>query len=91
MSLEEQVMQAVVPADDLGCRRKSWFGACVSRVPQVGQESRPVHDAFSARFNNGTRRKLLILLVLPEGIELSTSPLPRECSTTELRQRETSP
>jgi hypothetical protein len=25
-------------------------------------------------------------LVLPEGIELSTSPLPRECSTTELRQ-----
>jgi hypothetical protein len=27
-------------------------------------------------------------LVLPEGIELSTSPLPRECSTTELRQLE---
>src|SRR5262245_33567278 len=26
-------------------------------------------------------------VVLPEGIELSTSPLPRECSTTELRQR----
>jgi hypothetical protein len=26
--------------------------------------------------------------VLPEGIELSTSPLPRECSTTELRQLE---
>jgi hypothetical protein len=26
-------------------------------------------------------------MVLPEGIELSTSPLPRECSTTELRQR----
>jgi hypothetical protein len=25
--------------------------------------------------------------VLPERIELSTSPLPRECSTTELRQR----
>jgi hypothetical protein len=25
-------------------------------------------------------------MVLPEGIELSTSPLPRECSTTELRQ-----
>ena len=25
-------------------------------------------------------------LVLPERIELSTSPLPRECSTTELRQ-----
>jgi hypothetical protein len=28
------------------------------------------------------------LLVLPDRIELSTSPLPRECSTTELRQRE---
>jgi hypothetical protein len=25
--------------------------------------------------------------VLPDRIELSTSPLPRECSTTELRQR----
>jgi hypothetical protein len=25
-------------------------------------------------------------MVLPERIELSTSPLPRECSTTELRQ-----
>ena len=25
-------------------------------------------------------------MVLPEGIELSTSPLPRECSTTELPQ-----
>ncbi len=29
---------------------------------------------------------LLEELVLPERIELSTSPLPRECSTTELRQ-----
>jgi hypothetical protein len=28
-----------------------------------------------------------IWMVLPERIELSTSPLPRECSTTELRQR----
>ena len=31
--------------------------------------------------------KSLRSLVLPEGIELSTSPLPRECSTTELRQQ----
>jgi hypothetical protein len=30
--------------------------------------------------------KTLKNMVLPEGIELSTSPLPRECSTTELRQ-----
>jgi hypothetical protein len=26
--------------------------------------------------------------VLPDRIELSTSPLPRECSTTELRQQD---
>ena len=26
-------------------------------------------------------------MVLPGGIEPTTSPLPRECSTTELRQR----
>ena len=30
-------------------------------------------------------------MVLPERIELSTSPLPRECSTTELRQRSAVP
>jgi hypothetical protein len=29
----------------------------------------------------------VVELVLLEGIELSTSPLPRECSTTELQQR----
>ena len=31
-------------------------------------------------------RQLIEYLVLPDRIELSTSPLPRECSTTELRQ-----
>ncbi len=31
--------------------------------------------------------KILIWMVLPGRIELTTSPLPRECSTTELRQR----
>jgi hypothetical protein len=30
-------------------------------------------------------------MVLLEGIELSTSPLPRECSTTELQQRRVHP
>jgi hypothetical protein len=30
-------------------------------------------------------------MVLLEGIELSTSPLPRECSTTELQQRRAAP
>ena len=34
-----------------------------------------------------TKGFLSAWLVLPERIELSTSPLPRECSTTELRQR----
>src|SRR5216683_821311 len=35
------------------------------------------------------RQPLILLreLVLPDRIELSTSPLPMECSTTELRQR----
>jgi hypothetical protein len=32
-------------------------------------------------------RYQLVLLVLPLRIELRTSPLPRECSTTELRQQ----
>jgi hypothetical protein len=31
-------------------------------------------------------RSIIRKMVLPERIELSTSPLPRECSTTELRQ-----
>jgi hypothetical protein len=35
------------------------------------------------------RNRLMLFekLVLPDRIELSTSPLPMECSTTELRQR----
>ena len=32
-------------------------------------------------------KNLAVKLVLPVGIEPTTSPLPRECSTTELRQR----
>ena len=35
-----------------------------------------------------SRRKIFLSgMVLPDRIELSTSPLPMECSTTELRQR----
>ncbi len=34
------------------------------------------------------RQFFWIILVLSERIELSTSPLPRECSTPELRQLE---
>jgi hypothetical protein len=48
-------------------------------------------------FNQDCRMSVLLLrpkflcwlrfMVLPDRIELSTSPLPRECSTTELRQQ----
>jgi hypothetical protein len=48
-----------------------------------------LHDSATSRFDrncqniDGTR----LFLVLPVRIELTTSPLPRGCSTTELRQR----
>jgi len=38
---------------------------------------------FKALMHSYQRKNLVLL----EGIELSTSPLPRECSTTELQQR----
>src|SRR5262249_61987896 len=40
--------------------------------------------------SSGMLTNCLISLVLPEWIEHSTSPLPRGCSTTELRQHERS-
>src|SRR5690606_5132608 len=42
---------------------------------------------ISVPMRKGTQTKCLILLVLPARIERATSPLPRECSTTELRQQ----
>ncbi len=48
-------------------------------VRRVDESSRPVRDLL---FALGYFRKM----VLQERIELSTSPLPRECSTTELLQ-----
>src|SRR4051812_19644576 len=44
----------------------------------------PVVSGVPRRSDN--RRSAAEMLVLPDRIELSTSPLPRECSTTELRQ-----
>jgi hypothetical protein len=47
-------------------------------------------SAAMRRQNQSARRQLSVnvrKLVLPDRIELSTSPLPMECSTTELRQR----
>jgi hypothetical protein len=43
--------------------------------------------AHRSASGNNVHRLLLIEMVLPHRIELWTSPLPRECSTTELRQR----
>ena len=37
---------------------------------------------------SGWKRSIDAMVVLPERFELSTSPLPRECSTPELRQRQ---
>ena len=51
--------------------RRAWFGR---QINDAGGAARQRNDA-------------LLDLVLPERIELSISPLPRECSTTELRQR----
>src|SRR5437763_3211804 len=39
-----------------------------------------------SRFSQAKPRMIAAAMVLPERIELSTSPLPRGCSTTELRQ-----
>jgi hypothetical protein len=55
--------------------------------------SAPCHHAIKrvlARFRQGSGKPADMIrlrkLVLPDRIELSTSPLPMECSTTELRQ-----
>ena len=37
---------------------------------------------------SASKRVVGAVVVLPERFELSTSPLPRECSTPELRQRQ---
>ena len=47
----------------------------------------PFCPRIAAASNRISLLLLRLKLVLPERIELSTSPLPRECSTTELRQR----
>ena len=51
------------------------------RYPEPFQRAR-VQAAKTAQALDLNRKNL----VLPNRIELSTSPLPRECSTTELRQ-----
>jgi hypothetical protein len=58
------------------CQRGGTF------LPKIGK-SRLSRDNFTTAY-----KSLIFVgsLVLPDRIELSTSPLPRECSTTELRQ-----
>jgi hypothetical protein len=47
-----------------------------------------VNRAAAEGWNPGLEALILLeKMVLPDRIELSTSPLPMECSTTELRQR----
>jgi hypothetical protein len=66
----------------------------VASSPEVPRATRESRRHWHSVLGNWPRyhwpRVLPILLnklVLLEGIELSTSPLPRECSTTELQQR----
>src|SRR3954466_6292192 len=55
--------------------------ACCASILNIAAQQ----DQSSVPSGRGGAREPL--LVLPDRIELSTSPLPRECSTTELRQR----
>jgi hypothetical protein len=67
----------------------------VSRVTVVRSGPWKQHERRTRRAAFGKSRSLRLFsarivvsrLVLPHRIELWTSPLPRECSTTELRQR----
>jgi hypothetical protein len=48
-----------------------------------------LHEPLPSRVHGNEAKTLELVgweMVLPDRIELSTSPLPRECSTTELRQ-----
>src|SRR5262245_32877805 len=64
--------------------------ACLRRSKRVKSEKTLHHGYNFGELKKSTSCKSLILLVLPEWIEHSTSPLPRGCSTTELRQHERS-
>ncbi len=68
-------------APDRGDRRR----IAERQAPAVHRANRMRGAGWAAAL----RKSLTVLkrVVLPEGIELSTSPLPRGCSTTELRQQ----
>ena len=57
------------------------------RLKAISGLSMPKRKVLVARQRTASARQVLEeKLVLPDRIELSTSPLPMECSTTELRQ-----
>ncbi len=62
-----------------------------NNIPPRVKRTRPHNSTQTAAAKPGTVQKLMGRsgeeMVLPERFELSTSPLPRECSTPELRQR----
>ena len=65
-----------------------------NRFPDISPSNRPGFNFRSLDVRGGTgsgrskkSRFFKTSMVLPDRIELSTSPLPRECSTTELRQQ----
>src|SRR5690606_31868513 len=59
-------------------------GGPAARLVKEGRRRRPGQAPRSVR--RPVAAGGAVVLVLPDRIELSTSPLPRECSTTELRQ-----
>ena len=74
----------------------AWLGNFVQMIEKVYGHHSPgwlkqAAEALSGPPGLGNKNagsvKINKLMVLLEGIELSTSPLPRECSTTELQQR----
>jgi hypothetical protein len=69
------------------CARFLWR-SCVLRRPQQRLLTRSLPSVGVGRVQPAKSQKMLMKsMVLPGRIELTTSPLPRGCSTTELRQR----
>ena len=57
------------------------------QLSSIGEISPPLWAQAAGRRKSGIKPGGGFWMVLPRRIELRTSPLPRECSTTELRQR----
>jgi hypothetical protein len=69
---------------------EAFFVTVGIQIPRIFHDSPyTIYVLFCATLRDGKMKTLILcwFLVLPVRIELTTSPLPRECSTTELRQR----